>query len=320
MPIRICLAQNEQHIDQAFRVRHQVFCEEEGLIQTDGAQIVLDRFDAFPATKIFVVLDEADQVVGSVRLTMDNAAGLPADEYFDFRSHAPHARRLMSVGMFCVAKPYRNAIVASGLLLMCGYYAMAKDVDYVCMPLNPDIGNMTRRVGAKPLTQEEQVAPHLNVGFLPYLLCIEDLNETFAHFAKQNIAHNMIQSYECMIFKKGEQIIRKGDIGDCAYVIVNGSAEVLHPKTSVPMAELSEGDVFGELALFSACNTRTADVVASSVVRAMVLPQKAFLEHIKTSPEASLNLLSSMSSRMQSVLAQDCPDSVVPVEHLSAEF
>ncbi len=320
MPIRIRLAQSEQHIDQVFRLRHQVFCEEGNFFQTDGAQLVMDRFDTFPASRIFVALDEADQVVGSVRVTMDNPVGMPSDEYFDFRAHVPQESRLMSVGMFCVEKPHRNATVASGLLLMCSYYAMANKVDYACMPLNPDIGNLIRRVGGKPVTEEEQIAPHLNVGFVPYLLHIDEMNETFVHFAKQNIAYNMIQSYECMIFKKGEQIIRKGDIGDCAYVIVNGSAVVLHPKTSMPMAELSEGDVFGELALFSSCNMRTADVVASSAVRAMVLPQKVFLEHIKTSPEASLSLLSSMSSRMKSVLAQDCHDGVVPVEDFSAEL
>jgi len=302
MPIRIQLAQSEQHIDQVFRNRRQVFCEEEDLIKADGTQAVVDRFDAFPASKMFVVLDDDDQVVGSVRVTMDNGVGLPADEYFDFRAHLPEDCRFMSVSMFCVTKPYRNALIASGLMLMCTYYALANDVDYIGAPLNPTIGNMIRRIGAKPLTKDLQYMPHLNTGFLPYLLDIDDLNETFLNFAKQNIAHNMIQSYECMIFNNGEQIIRKDDVGDCAFVIVNGTAQVLHPVTSEPMAELTEGDVFGELALFSADNVRSADVFASSVMRVMVLPQKAFLEHIRTSPEAGITLLHSMSSRMKSML------------------
>ncbi len=302
MPISIKLAQDERHIEQVFRIRHQVFCEEEGLVQPNAAQIVLDRFDAFPASKLFVVLDEEDQVVGSVRVTMDNAVGLPADEYFDFRAFIPDASGFMSVSMFCVTKPYRNAMVASGLLLMCGYYALANDVDYICAPLNPSLGSLIRRIGAKPMARDLLTATHLNTGFMPYLLDMADMNETFVNFARQNIAHNMIQSYECMIFQKGEQIIRKGDIGDCAYVIVNGTAQVLHPTTSQPIADLGEGDVFGELALFSSDNVRTADVVATSVMRVMVLPQKAFLEHVRTSPEASISLLHSMSNRMKSML------------------
>lgn len=314
MPVRIQQARDEQHVDQVFRLRHQVFCREENLIQADGAHSVLDRYDAFPSSRLFVVLNEADQVVGSVRVTLDNAVGLPADEYFDFRMHAPQGSRFMSVSMYCVAKSHRSAMVATGLLLMCGYYALANDVDYICMPLNPAIGNLIRRIGAKPMTEELQIAPNLKEGFLPYLLQVGEMNDTYAHFARQNITHNMIQSFECMIFRKGEQIIRKHDLGECAYLIVGGSATVMHPITSRPIAELSNGDVFGELALFSNDNIRTADVFASSVVRVMVLRQADLLEHIKTSPEAGLKLLHIMSRRMKSVLDRDFRDEAITAE------
>lgn len=318
MPIRIQHAQDEQHIEQVFRLRHRVFCQEENLFQTNGTPFVLDRYDAFPASRLFVALGEENEVVGSVRVTLDNAVGLPADEYFDFRAHVPRDSRIMSVSMFCVAKPYRSAMIANGLLSMCAYYALSKQVDYICAPLNPSIGNLIRRIGAKPMTEDVLSVPNLNVGFLPYLLHVADMNETYTQFARQNITHNMIRSFECMIFRKGEQIIRKDDLGDCAYLIANGTVAVLHPITSQPIAELSEGDVFGELALFSSDNMRTADVFASSATRVMVLPKKALLEHIRTSPEAGLNLLHGMSRRMKSVLVHDFGEETAPPQHAGA--
>ena len=154
MPIHIRLAETEQDIDQVFRVRHQVFCQEEDLIHANAADLVVDRFDAFPASKSFVSLDEAGRVVGSVRVTLDNAIGLPAEEYFDFRSYVPEGSRMMSISMFCVAKHHRSTTVARGLLLMCGYYAMANQMDYTCMPANPTIGNMICRIGGKPLLSD----------------------------------------------------------------------------------------------------------------------------------------------------------------------
>ncbi|MBO9479577.1 cyclic nucleotide-binding domain-containing protein [Shimia sp. R11_0] len=316
MPFRIQHAQDERQIDQVFRLRHQVFCQEEGLLHAEGAQQhLLDKYDAYPSSRLFVALDDADRVIGSVRVTLDNPAGMPADDYFDFRTHAPQNSRFMSVGMLCVAKAHRSAMVANGLLMMCGYFALAKQVDYICVPLNPMLGGVLQRIGAKQLTEDLQAAPNVKEGFLPYLLNVEDMHETYAEFARQNITHNMIESFECMLFEEGEQIIQKDAVGDCAYLIVNGSVAVMHPATSQPLVALSEGDVFGELALFSSDNLRTADVFASSMTRVMVLPKRALLEHIKTSPEAGLNLLSVMSQRMKSVFHHGIGDDAIAAQH-----
>ena len=192
-------------------------------------------------------------------------------------------------------------------------------MDYICARLNPPIGNLIRRIGAKQLTEEPQTAPHLNVGFLPFLLHVPELTETYAKFARQNVTHNMIPSFECTIFTKGEQIIRKDDVGDCAYLIANGSVSVMHPITSKPIVELTEGDVFGELALFSSGNVRTTDVFASSMTRVIVLPKKALIEYIKTSPEADLNLLHVMTRRMMSVLVQETDDETANAQQACPE-
>jgi len=286
MPVRITLAQDASSIEQVFRLRHKVFCEEENFMEPNASQRIFDRFDAFPTSKLFVALDDAGQVVGSVRATLDAAVGLPADEYFDFRAHAPQARRLMSVSLYCIAQQHRSAMVASGLMLMCGYFAMLHDVDYVCMPINPTIRHMVGRIGGKPLTQTLQTASHLNCEFAPYLLKIAEMNDAFMHFAKQNVTHNMIRSYECRIFKKGELILRKGDRADNAYLMIDGAAQVLDPHTSQPMAEVTEGDVLGMQDLHNVDSRSPADVRATSLVRAMVLPRAALLSHFRANGDS----------------------------------
>lgn len=302
MPIHIRLAETEHDIDQVFRVRHQVFCQEEDLINGNASHLVVDRFDAFPASKSFVSLDEAGRVVGSVRITLDNAIGLPAEEYFDFRSYVPEGSRLMSISMFCVAKHHRSTTVARGLLLMCGYYAMANQMDYTCMPANPTIGNMICRIGGKPLLSDLKSTPRLKVDFMPYLVPTDDMSEAFIRFARNNILYNTLPSNEYVIFRKGEQITRCGEHGDCAYLIVEGKVNVLHPATSDVISELAEGDVLGEGALFSVDGLRRRNSVAVSLVRAVALTKPKLLQHIRNAPEARAKLPQKASSQLEAVL------------------
>lgn len=54
-------------------------------------------------------------------------------------------------------------------------------------------------------------------------------------------------------YAKGETIFRKGDVGDFLYIIVNGKVEVLDVvnKKEIPIATLSRGEYFGEMALLN---------------------------------------------------------------------
>ncbi len=64
--------------------------------------------------------------------------------------------------------------------------------------------------------------------------------------------------------KKGEIIVKQDDHGDCMFILVIGSARVLHHRAGrdVNLASLQPGDFFGELALVDA-GVRSADVEAA---------------------------------------------------------
>ena len=61
----------------------------------------------------------------------------------------------------------------------------------------------------------------------------------------------------------GEHVVREGEAGDAAYVVVRGRCQVYTHRegTHVPLAELGPGEVFGETAILAE-TVRTASVVA----------------------------------------------------------
>src|SRR5688572_3917412 len=65
-------------------------------------------------------------------------------------------------------------------------------------------------------------------------------------------------------FPAGECIVKQDEVGDCMYLLVEGTARVVHHKDGrdVDLASLSSGDFFGELALVDR-GQRSADVEAT---------------------------------------------------------
>lgn len=75
-------------------------------------------------------------------------------------------------------------------------------------------------------------------------------------------------------FDDGQTVIVQGEAGDCWYVIVQGSVDVVHD--GVPVAQLGSGDNFGEIALLRNV-PRTASVVAREPLTAYRLDRSTFL-------------------------------------------
>lgn len=59
--------------------------------------------------------------------------------------------------------------------------------------------------------------------------------------------------------KAGEIVFRTGDPGDALYIVAKGSVEVINDGTGHTLAELGDGQAFGEMALLSG-GTRTATI------------------------------------------------------------
>ena len=299
MSVQIKIADTPALLDGLYKVRHEVFSIEEGLFapETDGR--VVDRFDAYPtATNVIAIID--DVVIGGIRIILDSDVGLHADDYYDFRRMTPPDAVLASVGSFCILKQYRSSRIAFALMLMACYYAISQKVNHVFAPTNPAIGRMLSRIGFKEVGAAFE-KPGITVKVLPMLLDTRDLQDVFLDFLKQNNLYNFLQSYECRIFDPDEMIIRAGDVGNMAYIILDGRVSVLHPTDNAVITTLGQGDIIGELSIFMD-DVRTASVVATSHVKAMTLYRDVFLEYLHSNPDEALNQLKLLGRRMKAMI------------------
>ena len=102
------------------------------------------------------------------------------------------------------------------------------------------------------------------------------------------------------IYGDGESIVRQGEMGDCMYVIQKGQAEVLQEADGqqVRLSVLSEGDFFGEMALFER-RPRSATVRALGDVRALTVDRRIFLHRVHEDPSFACRILQQMSERVR---------------------
>jgi CRP/FNR family transcriptional regulator, cyclic AMP receptor protein len=88
-------------------------------------------------------------------------------------------------------------------------------------------------------------------------------------------------AFEVIRFEKGETIFKQGETGDAAFMIREGKIEVFKRMNgnSQKLAEVVEGDVLGELALFDD-RPRMATAVAMTKVTAIRISRQEFLDRM----------------------------------------
>lgn len=296
MPVKITTATSSSDIDAVLQLRHGVFVEEGGYMAPHPDRRLIDRFDAYPTTTNFVAKADG-RLVGAIRLTLDSPMGVPADEYFDFRPLVPSDAKVLGTGMFCVDKPFRSGRMALGMILMASYYGVSHGVTHVIAPVNPPIARLVLKVGFKPVC-EVVTDPHSGLDILPVLLDVADLNDTFLRFIRRHEQQNFLSAYECLFVQPGETIIRAGEAGSTAYVVIEGEVEITYPGSDEVIAVLGEGEMFGELALLTD-EIRTANVVARGDVKLMTLEKAVFLQHVMANPNRALALLKGLGQRQK---------------------
>ena len=106
-------------------------------------------------------------------------------------------------------------------------------------------------------------------------------------------------------FEDGETIIRQGDDGDCMYVVQAGEAEVVVQGSGgeVRLSTLKEGDVFGEMALFTR-SKRSATIRALGRVRVLTVEKHGFLKRVHEDPSLAYRILEKMSQRIEALNAE----------------
>jgi CRP-like cAMP-binding protein len=97
-------------------------------------------------------------------------------------------------------------------------------------------------------------------------------------------------------YPEGAAIVRQGTRGETVFVLVEGTARVVRGGRTV--ARLSPGDFFGEIAVLDR-RPRTADVLAATPVKVLVLHRDDLKAILEDEPQAAWALLEALAGRLR---------------------
>jgi serine/threonine-protein kinase len=106
-------------------------------------------------------------------------------------------------------------------------------------------------------------------------------------------------------FAKGSYIVREGDPGNTAYIIVSGRCEVLKiiEGTVTPLQTLLPGDVFGEMAVLTE-SPRTATILALEDTTVLVVEGDVLRQELEAMKPWMASLLRRLAQRFQDMYRQ----------------
>lgn len=105
---------------------------------------------------------------------------------------------------------------------------------------------------------------------------------------------------ERLTYQDGQRLFQQGDVGDAAYIIIDGEAAV-RIKTDggeIVVAELGKGDVVGEIAIL--CDVpRTASVEATSKLTTLRITKELFFRLVSEFPQISIEIMRELAARLE---------------------
>src|SRR6266704_379279 len=99
----------------------------------------------------------------------------------------------------------------------------------------------------------------------------------------------------------GSALFRAGDQGDAMYLIEKGRVRISitdDDKKEITLAELAQGDFFGEMAIIDG-KQRSADATIAEDAQLAVLSREDFLRFIRNNPLVALEMLSATFGRLR---------------------
>ncbi|MSP68443.1 MAG: cyclic nucleotide-binding domain-containing protein [Alphaproteobacteria bacterium] len=110
---------------------------------------------------------------------------------------------------------------------------------------------------------------------------------------------------ERLTFQPGQFLVKQGDAGDSAYVIVEGEADVQvdAPTGTITVAHIGRHAFVGEIAIL--CDVpRTASVRAATPLTAMRITKALFFELVNQFPSIAVEIMRELASRLSRTTQQ----------------
>ena len=108
-----------------------------------------------------------------------------------------------------------------------------------------------------------------------------------------------------MSFEAGQILFEQGDPGDAAYVVLNGSAEVLVNRagSQIKVADLEKNAIVGEIAIL--CDVpRTATVRAQDSLETLRISKDQFLRLLAEFPDMAIEIMRVLADRLGRTTAE----------------
>lgn len=121
-----------------------------------------------------------------------------------------------------------------------------------------------------------------------------------------------------MTFDKGQNLFKQGDVGDAAYVIIEGKADILvgTGEGEAIVATLERNAFVGDMAIFSDI-TRTATVRAVERLEVLCIKKEHMIELVLNTPSLTLAVLQTLVDRLTKT-TKDLSEARLELEKLSA--
>ena len=100
-------------------------------------------------------------------------------------------------------------------------------------------------------------------------------------------------------FRPGDLVVEQGAIGDAAYIVLEGTAEVLveTPQGPLKVAELGRNDIIGEIAILIDV-PRTATVRTTEAMTALRISKELFFRLVAEFPQMAVEIMRELAQRL----------------------
>jgi CRP-like cAMP-binding protein len=119
--------------------------------------------------------------------------------------------------------------------------------------------------------------------------------DIFKNTPKEDL-HDIVNILEEISLKTGDSIFKKGDIGDCMYIVQQGSVRI--HDGAYTFAFLKENEVFGELSLLDS-ETRSASATCNKESVLLKLDQLPFYKLLSKDQEVLKGILQMLCRRIR---------------------
>ena len=121
-----------------------------------------------------------------------------------------------------------------------------------------------------------------------------------------------------LTFNADESLFHQGDIGDAAYIIIDGNADVVvdTPNGPITVAQLGKNAFVGEIAIL--CDVpRTATVTATSELTTICISKELFFQLVGQFPQMAIEIMRELAHRLD-VTTRDLQEAVTKLNAASS--